>query len=278
MLGGDSVERFTALGLTSTCVRGLQVPAVFVASGDLDSAAHGTILGTDQKWFSHPPRRDGSSPTTLNRYGRTMGPKKDCASAWQALKMDTFRQAGKFSIGIFVKSALTRRTFRPIVTLRFGQAVARSHGLLHLCLPILRILHLATTHLAGIDLPWRTEIGPGFCITHGWGMVVSPMARIGKNVTLFQGVTLGQLDLIGSDGQRTTGYPTLEDEVWVGPHAIIVGNIIVGRGSIIAGGALVTKSVPRHTVIAGNPAEILRRDCVADVSNPAPVSNDDTKV
>jgi serine O-acetyltransferase len=104
------------------------------------------------------------------------------------------------------------------------------------------------------------------------------MARIGKNVTLFQGVTLGQLDLIGSDGQRTTGYPALEDEVWVGPHAIIVGNVIVGRGSIIAGGSLVTKSVPPHTVIAGNPGEILRRSCVPDVSNPAPVSNDDNKM
>jgi serine O-acetyltransferase len=207
-----------------------------------------------------------------------MGRKKNCASPWQDLKMDTFRQTGKFSIGNLVKAALTKRTFRPIVTLRLCQAASWSHGLLHLCLPILKTLHLATTQLAGIDLPWRTEIGSGFCIAHGWGIVVNVRARIGKNVTLLHGVTLGQLDRIGSDGQRTSGYPTLEDEVWVGPHAIIVGNVTVGRGSIIAGGAAITRSVPPHTVMAGNPGEILRRDCVPDVSNPAPVSTDDNKI
>jgi len=189
--------------------------------------------------------------------------------------MDTFRQAGRFSFGVLVKLVLNRRVFRPIVTLRLCQAAARSHGLLWLCLPILRIFHLATTHLAGIDLPWRTEIGSGLLIPHGWGMVISPMARIGRNVTLFHGVTIGQLDLIHPDGQRTTGYPTLEDEVWVGPHAIVVGNVVVGEGSIIAGGALVTRSVPAHAVIAGNPGTILRRGCVPDVSNRAPVDDSD---
>lgn len=67
-----------------------------------------------------------------------------------------------------------------------------------------------------------------------------------------------------------TGYPVLEDEVWVGPHAIIVGDVTVGRGSRIAGGAFVTESVPPYSVVIGNPAVIVKNNCTPDVMFPAP--------
>jgi serine O-acetyltransferase len=108
-------------------------------------------------------------------------------------------------------------------------------------------------------------------LTHGWGLVVTPGARIGKNVTLFHGVTLGLRLRIARDGRQREEYPVLEDDVWVGPHAIIVGEVTIGRGSRIAGGAFVTESIPPHSIVAGNPATIVKSDCAADVSNPAPV-------
>lgn len=102
-------------------------------------------------------------------------------------------------------------------------------------------------------------------------MVVNPGVRIGKNVTLFHGVTLGRRDRISREGERITQYPILEDKVWVGPHAIIVGGITIGQGSRIAGGAFVTESVPPYSVVSGNPAIVVKSNCTPDVMNPAPV-------
>ena len=107
---------------------------------------------------------------------------------------------------------------------------------------------------------------PGLALTHGRGIVVNVNAIIGSNVTLFHGVTLGQRDSISRDGTRTTSYPIIEDDVWIGPHAIIVG-VKIGKGSRIAGGAYVFVDVPPHSVVVGNPGKIVKTDCTSDVVN-----------
>lgn len=193
-------------------------------------------------------------------------------SAWKALKADTHRQYGHFRYALLIQGGLTRRTFRPLVTMRLCQAARDTRGILRLALPFFKILHRIATQLAAIDLSWNTEVGAGLALTHGWGLVVSPGAKIGNNVTLFHGVTIGCRDRIASGGIRLTEYPVLEDEVWVGAHAIIVGRVTIGRGSRIAGGAFVTESVPPNSIVSGNPARITKNGCVADVMNPAPLN------
>lgn len=190
---------------------------------------------------------------------------------WNQLRADTHRQYGEFSWGHVIKGAITRRTFRVAVTIRLCQAAAASRGPLQLMLFPLKVLHRMATHLAAMDIPWQTKIGGGIALTHGWGLVVSEGAVIGRNVTLFHGVTLGRRDRIASDGTRLTEYPVIEDEVWIGPHAIIVGGITIGRGSRIAGGAFVTNSIPPYSVVSGNPASIVKANCAPDVMNPAPL-------
>jgi serine O-acetyltransferase len=191
--------------------------------------------------------------------------------AWSSLKADTFRQYGDFTWRHLFTGTLTRRTFRVVVTMRLCQMAFGSRGMFHISLPFFKVLHRIATHQAAIDLSWKTDVKPGFAITHGWGLVVSSGARIGKNVTLFHGVTIGRRDRVSHDGGRLTGYPVLEDEVWVGPHAIIVGGITIGRGSRIAGGAFVAEDVPPHSIVSGNPAVIVKTDCAPDVIYPAPV-------
>lgn len=191
-------------------------------------------------------------------------------SPWHALKGDTHRQYGRFSWSCVLKGSLGRRTFRPVVTMRLCQGIAASGPLLRLSLPLFKALHRLACQIAAVDLPWGMQVGAGFALTHGWGLVVTPGARLGNNVTLFHGVTLGRRDRIARDGTRSTEYPVLEDEVWVGPHAIIVGGVTIGRGSRIAGGAFVTESVPAYSVVSGNPAAIVKSNCTPDVNNPAP--------
>jgi len=188
-----------------------------------------------------------------------------------SLRADIWRQYGRYSPSLAIKAFLTLRNFRPIATLRMCQAARRGGLGGRIALPFLKLLHRMATQLAGIDFSWQTEVGPGFAITHGWGMVINPGARIGSNVTLFHGVTLGQRDRIAADGVRTSECPVIEDEVWIGPHAIIVGGVRVGRGSRIGGGAFVTEDVPPYSVVAGNPSTIVKAGCTPDVMNPAPL-------
>lgn len=188
-----------------------------------------------------------------------------------ALKADTHRKYGNFSWMNLFNGALAQRTFRVVVTMRLCQIVSESRGPIRAFLLPMKLLHRIATQLAAVDLSWQTNVGAGIAITHGWGLVVSPGAKIGNNVTLFHGVTLGRRDRIAADGTRVTEYPVLEDEVWVGPHAIIVGGVTVGRGSRIGGGAFVTENVPPYSIVSGNPSSIIKQNCVPDVMNPAPL-------
>lgn len=187
-----------------------------------------------------------------------------------AIKSDTYRISGDFNWGYLLKGIITNRNFRVIFTMRLCQAAAASGLARRILLPFCQLLHGLTTHSAATDLSWRTQIGPGLAINHGWGLVVSSGAVIGKNVTLFHGVTIGQRDRILSSGERSTDFPVIEDEVWVGPHAIIVGGVRIGRGSRIAGGAFISRDVPAYSVVSGNPHVIIKTGCVPDMPNFAP--------
>jgi serine O-acetyltransferase len=186
-----------------------------------------------------------------------------------ALKADTHRLYGRFSWGRVWAGAFRHRSFRVLVTLRLCQAAKSGGALGSLVSPFIRLAHRQSTGLAGMDLPWSTALGAGIAVPHGWGTVISSLARVGNNVTIFHGVTLGRKDTI-LPGGREIGFPVIEDDVWIGPHAIIVGGITIGRGSIIAGGALVTRDVPAHSMVMGNPGQVVRSDCLPDVMNPAP--------
>jgi serine O-acetyltransferase len=185
-----------------------------------------------------------------------------------ALKADTYRSFGRFSWGVVLKGLLLRDTFRVLLTLRCCQAAqGLPPPLRWLLLPPARLMHGLTSQIANVEIPWRTQIGAGLALTHARGAMISAGARIGRNVTIFHGVTLGQRDRIDTDGGRLIGYPVIEDEVWIGPHAIIVGDVTIGKGSRIAGGAFVFKTVPPYCVVLGNPGEIVKRDCTPDVDN-----------
>jgi serine O-acetyltransferase len=185
-----------------------------------------------------------------------------------ALKADTYRKFGQSSHPLTLKGALLDPAFRVVACLRLCQAAGQLPiGWRWLAMLPARLLYGLASQLAGIEIPWRTAIAPGLALTHGRGIVVNAGARIGSNVTLFHGVTLGQRDHIDAHGRRHTLYPVIEDEVWIGPHAIIVGGVTVGKGSRIAGGAYVFEDVPPYCVVLGNPGQIVRRDCTPDVDN-----------
>ena len=115
-----------------------------------------------------------------------------------------------------------------------------------------RVLYHHYRFRYGFDISPAARIGPGLYLGHFGGVVVSPHAVLGANVNIAHGVTIGA----ASRGPRT-GAPTLEDRVWVGAHAILVGNITVGHDALIAPGAYVNFNVPPMAVVLGNPGKVV---------------------
>jgi serine O-acetyltransferase len=104
----------------------------------------------------------------------------------------------------------------------------------------------------GIEIPYKTEVGPGCYVGHFGGITISYKARIGKNCNISQGVTIGQSYRGGHQGT-----PTLGDGVYVGPGAKLFGNIKVGNNVAIGANCVVTKDVPDNAVIVGVPGMVI---------------------
>ncbi len=101
----------------------------------------------------------------------------------------------------------------------------------------------------GIDIHPGATIGPRFCIDHGTGIVIGETAVIGKNVKLYQGVTLGALSVPNKNVQGKR-HPTLEDTVTVySGTTILGGNTVIGKNSIIGGNVWITSSIPPHSKV-----------------------------
>jgi len=107
----------------------------------------------------------------------------------------------------------------------------------------------------GISIPFSTEIGSGFYIGHFGNIFVYPECKIGKNCNISQGVTLG----ITHRGIYK-GYPTIGDDVYIGPGAKIIGSVKVGNRAAIGANCVVTKDVPDAAVVVGIPGRVISYD------------------
>ncbi len=163
-----------------------------------------------------------------------------------------------------------RRTLDADIVAAFqGDPAARSVDEVLLCYPgIHAVLHYRLAHelyLAGLPLTARiitelahaetgidihpgARIGEGFFIDHGTGVVIGETAVIGRNVRLYQAVTLGAKRFdVGEDGSLLKGqprHPVLEDDVVIYAGATVLGRITIGKGSSIGGNVWLTRSVP----------------------------------
>lgn len=118
--------------------------------------------------------------------------------------------------------------------------------------PIARLMLRRCRYKYGISIPFITEIGSGLCIGHFGGIFVNWKSRIGRNCNISHGVTLGQ----GNRG-KNKGYPTIGDNVYIGPGAKIIGGVRVGDNVAIGANCVVTKDAPDNAVVVGVPGKII---------------------
>lgn len=104
----------------------------------------------------------------------------------------------------------------------------------------------------GIDIHPGAEIDKHFFIDHGTGIVIGATAKIGKQVKIYQGVTLGGLSVRKADAGEKR-HPSIEDKVVIYAGATILGgDTIIGKNSIIGGNTFITKSVEANSKIYSN--------------------------
>ncbi|MCM0219380.1 serine O-acetyltransferase [Bacteroides fragilis] len=106
--------------------------------------------------------------------------------------------------------------------------------------------------LFSADIPYKLKIGKGTKMPHdALGSLFHPDVIIGNNCVILHGVTIG-----GRSGYKN--LPIIKDNVWIGAHSIILGPITIGENSVIGAGSVVVKDVAANSVVAGNPARVIR--------------------
>ena len=130
-----------------------------------------------------------------------------------------------------------------------------------------RILTEYAHSKTGIDIHPSATIGVPFIIDHGTGIVIGETTTIGKHVSIYQGVTLGALQ-VEKSMQKKKRHPTVEDRVIIYANATILGgSTIIGNHSIIGGNTFVTKSVnPYSFVLQANKNTVLNQQEIKEIN------------
>lgn len=106
----------------------------------------------------------------------------------------------------------------------------------------------------GIEIHPGAQIGRGFFIDHGNGVIIGETTIIGDNVTLYQGVTLG-----GTGKEQGKRHPTLGNNIMVGAGAKVLGSCKIGDNCKIGAGSVVLSDVPPGSTVVGVPGRVVKR-------------------
>ena len=125
-----------------------------------------------------------------------------------------------------------------------------AHAISKLGVPLIpRLMSEYAHEKTGIDIHPGATIGESFFIDHGTGVVIGETSHIGRNVKIYQGVTLGALS-VKKRMQSIKRHPTIEDDVVIYANSTILGGeTVIGKGSVIGGNTWITKSLPPGSVV-----------------------------
>lgn len=104
----------------------------------------------------------------------------------------------------------------------------------------------------GIKIPYQVKAGKGLRVYHGYALVINKDTVFGENCTLRHSTT------IGNKGEFDRPCPVIGDNVNIGAHVCILGEIEIGDNVIIGAGSVVTKSISANCVVVGNPARVIK--------------------
>ena len=119
------------------------------------------------------------------------------------------------------------------------------------------------------DYGFHIEVGENFFANYNFIVLDGNYVRIGDNVWIAPNVGIyaagHPLDVEDRIAGEEYAFPvTIEDNVWIGGSVSIIGGVTIGRNSVVAAGSVVIRDVPPDTLVAGNPARVVRKITPAD--------------
>jgi len=152
------------------------------------------------------------------------------------------------------------RTTLEVITSYAGVHAVWSHLIAHELYKkkkyvLARLISQVTRFFTGIEIHPGAQIGRRLFIDHGMGVVIGETCRIGDNVTIYQGVTLG-----GTGKERGKRHPDIGDNVLIAAGAKVLGNITINANVNIGANSVVLNSVPSYSTVVGIPGHIVKQD------------------
>lgn len=168
------------------------------------------------------------------------------------VRSDLHRAYGRQTKRAIARVLATNLVSRYIFLLRTTQYLASCPWFLAPLRLIVWIHYRGLSYKLGIFIPTQTKIQSGLVIAHPGCIFVNGKCTIGRNCTLSQGVTLGK----ANRGKRK-GYPTIGDNVYIGPGAKVIGSVQVGDNVAIGANCVVTHDAPDFAVVVGVPGRVI---------------------
>jgi acetyltransferase-like isoleucine patch superfamily enzyme len=115
--------------------------------------------------------------------------------------------------------------------------------------------------MLGVEVshPWRLKVGRNTIVGPGTLLDARGTITLGDNVNISSDTRVQTAKHEVQDPQFTASFApvTIEDRVWVGLSAVILGGVTIGEGAVVAAGSVVTRDVPPYTIAAGVPARVI---------------------
>jgi serine O-acetyltransferase len=176
-----------------------------------------------------------------------------CHSIGECFKVDLRRMEPNITFLKCVTRCFTESRVLAAVLLRISQYLWRKRLVWRAAPWIKRFNEILT----GFECHLEACLGEGLLIAHTQDCVVGEGVTVGKNVTLYNGVTLGAV--ARNRGKEAQRYPNIQDNVTIYSGAKVLGPITIGEGAIVGANAVVLQDVPPGCIAVGVPARILDR-------------------
>jgi serine O-acetyltransferase len=168
------------------------------------------------------------------------------------VESDLFRHTGSTDIRLFLRNLISNAGFKYSFWMRVTSYLHHHKFFRYSIYYVTAIILSHYRDKYSIDIPSGTAIECGLYIGHFGDIVVHENTVIGKNFSISQGVTIGQLNR----GEHK-GTPKIGDNVYIGPGAKVIGNVKIGNNVAVGANCVVTKDIPDNAVVVGVPGQVI---------------------